>query len=242
MYNSKIYSIYLDTLMIKHITLDAWNTLLVPNATFAKLRTEFLSDHLRLPLEKVKGTYTEVKNCIDNYTEEQSDFAPENRTCYVILLNNLGFHASSEIEAWNVGHIIEVIQKLFIANPPSIPDELIYALQQPYEVTWSVISNTNFVTGTIINEVIKSHIGYQNTANIRNFYSDIEKHSKPSPYMFEQTILALNNGVRTVERGQVVHIGDNMNCDVKGAVLAGFNASLVISPTQTAKKIQSIVY
>ena len=46
---------------IKHISLDFWNTIGIPNSTYAIQRTELIAEALRIPVLEAKEKYTKVK-------------------------------------------------------------------------------------------------------------------------------------------------------------------------------------
>ena len=57
-------------------------------------------------------------------------------------------------------------------------------------------------------------------------FSDIEKVSKPNPKIF-QTVFRKVNELKTVDKGEILHIGDNMIADFEGAKKFGFEAKLI---------------
>lgn len=210
---------------IKHISFDVWNTLLFPNKDFAFYRTNYIRNVLlnaSVPFNDIKQIYTKTKNALDQEAEQclPAPTTLENWVRFCDSLPNSKYTTAEDVQT----HVVTVIEELVRLHPPSIPSQTVIILKQLKEAgyTLSITSNTNFISGRVLFDIIRQEVG----PGIFSFalFSDETGWSKPSTEMFDDVFN------RTSElylphitfRDEILHVGDNYICDVQGA----FNANM----------------
>ena len=101
-------------------------------------------------------------------------------------------------------------------------------------VTLSILSNTGFIKGDNLRQLFE-RIGIGQFFAFQ-CYSDEENCSKPAHQFYDiayKNILKL----KAIDKKSVLHIGDNPNADLQGAVSYGFKAHLFDRETTLFDKI-----
>lgn len=225
----------------KHISLDAWNTVLTPNKLFAKLRTAALSEFFGCDEELAKNIYTKVKRQLDSMAENEGvGFSTE--YAWKLLANNF---PAAEVNVEDVQQTVEELFQRFDCLPTILP-ETVSAIKALHGegVTFSITSNTNFISGSILSNVIARY--FKNGEMSFMLFSDltertptaggvgsiIHRIAKPNYDMFAkvQKFANLRHGHLddwNLSKSQIVHIGDNVKCDQVGAEKYGFRSILI---------------
>lgn len=218
---------------IKHVSLDAWNTILIPNTQYAIRRSNILAEAFSCSPEFAAKVYTSVKRRLDKHAEEAGEgYATE--YVYNELLAAFPRHLNVDIEELRVLHI----ENEFFNSPPSILEETKKAIRllKDRGITVSISSNTNFISGRILGRFIQEQVG--------NFdfmlFSDTMQMShsakngwfipaKPSHSFFSQVMKYCSALRPEIKAEEILHIGDNEICDYNGAKNFGFQAKLLPS-------------
>lgn len=218
---------------IKHVSLDAWNTILIPNTQYAIRRSNILAEAFSCSPEFAAKVYTSVKRRLDKHAEEAGEgYATE--YVYNELLAAFPRHLNVDIEELRILHI----ENEFFNSPPSILEETKKAIRllKDRGITVSISSNTNFISGRILGRFIQEQVG--------NFdfmlFSDTMQMShsakngwfipaKPSHSFFSQVMKYCSALRPEIKAEEILHIGDNEICDYNGAKNFGFQAKLLPS-------------
>lgn len=218
---------------IKHVSLDAWNTILIPNTQYAIRRSNILAEAFSCSPEFAAKVYTSVKRRLDKHAEEAGEgYATE--YVYNELLAAFPRHLNVDIEELRILHI----ENEFFNSPPSILEETKKAIRllKDRGITVSISSNTNFISGRILGRFIQEQVG--------NFdfmlFSDTMQMShsakngwfipaKPSHSFFSQVMKYCSVLRPEIKAEEILHIGDNEICDYNGAKNFGFQAKLLPS-------------
>ena len=253
---------YFKNLDIKHVSFDAWNTILIPNPNFAEQRTNAIANRVLGSKEFIQKVFTHVKAGLNECAERggQSTTIYENWKAFlrkfpVAMLtssqsNNFGINGLNrsqytDIVSYHTANLAYEIQNLFLRFPPHIPENTIKGIKllKSRGITVSISSNTNFISGQTINEVFEKagldfdFLLFSDLQASRNFNT-----SKPHPLffseVFENANIMHNN---TLNRENVLHIGDDSICDFEGAKKFGFQAFQVESAIHLAEVIDKLV-
>lgn len=198
--------------MKRHISLDFYNTLGIPNPAFAQARTEYLAEVLNVSEQTVKEKYSRMKKFFDNAAEEFGMSLPVER-CWDLFLDQFG---PTYIEH---RHILFYVESLFMKYPPIILTQTISQIARLTKdgFTFSIGSNTNFICGARVRQVIHNY-----KLNLYGYaFSDARGYSKPSPYFFEIVKNLAPKG------SEITHIGDCEATDGVGARKAGMDCVII---------------
>lgn len=220
--------------MIKHVSLDAWNTILIPNPEYAEYRTHILSRTFNCSFEFAKNVYTLVKRKFDTFAEKRGE-AFNQSFIYDELIN--AFPKSFNPEVVSADLLRMELEQVFNTFPPTILEETIDTVNTLKEqgITFNVASNTNFISGSILANVInKARINFDFMvfSDLMHACQDTSyiMPSKPNPNFFKKVEEYANilhpNGI---SREEIIHIGDSDICDFQGATKFGLQARLLKS-------------
>jgi len=222
--------------MIKHVSFDVWNTLVVANPHFAAARAELLSEVSGVPAAQCKAVYTRVKQQLDRTASEYGIGAPVICSLDKLMLELTGKQAHHDV----LDKLQYNIERLFALYPPKVTDAAIRTISTLLDkgILISIGSNTNFVSGRVMHQYLRRVLQFH--AGPRPFfggvYSDEVLTSKPSEAFFAAVIdLAQHTAQQNHQRRtneQILHVGDNYVCDVEGPMDAGMHAALVPTPDQ----------
>jgi FMN phosphatase YigB (HAD superfamily) len=198
---------------IKHISLDFWNTLGIPNPEFADARIDYLASLIGCPRHEIYAHYKDVKQFLDGAAEKFGT-AFDSTRCWEIFLEKY------QSEDFYAIFVKMEVNKLFVKYPPTILPETVAEIVRLSKkgITFSVGSNTNFIPGVELSDVIR-----QNKLHLTfSLYSDDFGISKPAHRFFRE--IHARTKVRVDE---IVHIGDSVRCDYEGALKFGMKAIVV---------------
>jgi putative hydrolase of the HAD superfamily len=201
---------------IKHISLDVWNTLLIPNKEFSKRRTEFLASYFDMPVELAKIEFTATKHILDTMAMERGVSLPPFNV-YVLLFNRFNSDKFDEIPT-----VRNKILELFKQYPPEMIKETRDELSRIYidgKYSLGIISNTNFVSGDVLHDTLVEQSGVKFESPV---FSDLVGFAKPSKGIFNIHFQGLRRFKPELKKENVVHIGDSAVCDFSGAGGFGF--------------------
>lgn len=219
---------------IKHVSLDAWNTILVPSKKYAEVRTRILSRFFNCSEEFAKKVYSAVKKKFDTCAEEKGE-AFSVQHVYDELMKafpNIGNMRADELRTL-------YLEPTFLDHPPMVLTETVEAIASLKErgITVSISSNTNFISGDVLGPFLRKNAGdfdfmlFSDKMNGVNWESGVIKPAKPHTKFFEEVLRHAEvlhpNGLTDLR--SVIHIGDSNECDFKGAAKFGFQARLLTS-------------
>lgn len=210
---------------IKHISFDVWNTLITPNKDYSAHRNEAIATHFNITVEEAKLAYQNCKNTLDNLALIRGIGLSTNDAWLLLQLN-------MNKCSLNDNELIDICDELFKKYPPTFSTELKSELVKLHDrgFSLSIKSNTNFIKGTVLNEVLFDSL------DIFEFkhYSDDFENSKPSPIFFTRTQIHVPN----IKVENILHIGDNLICD-GGCQKLGWNYLHVKNPNDLLTKLQN---
>ena len=217
--------------MIKHISFDAWNTLLIPNKKYAQLRAELLSDTFHVHVDRAKAVYTDTKHLLDHLAEAHG-LGMNVHHAFNVLITKFGAEDHKMVHS-----LMDQVSQLFLAHPPTILEDSVKAIEEvkAQGVTIGITSNTNFICGYDLNEVFDNHFKFE-----VGVFSDLVGSSKPSKLIFDIHLRELKKYYVDIDRSEVLHIGDNHVCDFIGAKNFGFQAEFITNVDQVPQILRNI--
>lgn len=230
----------MNTAQIKHISLDAWNTVLAPNPDYARARAQHLS-HVYLCSEQfAKHQYQEVKKFADKTAEIYG------QAVFIENLINVLHEKFPNVGDRNQDLTRSAFDVLFQQYPPSISFDARQEITRLSKLgyTFSITSNTNFISGSVLGPFLKKAIPELSfmlfsdlmpevgvMRNMPNQCRHSIKPAKPHHSMFAEVLryanCARDENTDRLEMQNVLHIGDSEVCDFKGALDAGMQARLI---------------
>ncbi|GEM56284.1 HAD family hydrolase [Flavobacterium branchiophilum] len=211
----------------EHLSFDLWLTLIRSNPEFKAKRNQLFLDFF-----EIKASFETVSKIIRYYDvlcntmNEKTGLNIDTFEIYYLILNALQVDISAiSIEKLNLFY--SETEKLFMQYKPV----LIYPkLKQQFNVwskehkTINILSNTGFIKGKTLRKLLNyyeldTYISFQ-------IYSDEEKFSKPNFIIFDKVFCQVNQ-IKSLQKNQIVHIGDNPLADYQGAASFGFKAILI---------------
>lgn len=225
---------------LSHISFDVWNTLLIPNPTFANERAHIIKNafELRHSVDQIKKDYTKLKSIIDKEALglERAPSAIEN---WIRFMNT---YPSPLYKSYNEVYdkVYNPIQKSFNQNPPSMLPETIKVIKELKQrgYSLSIGSNTNFISGTTLYRILQERT---DTAFNFTVFSDLIGVSKPNPKFFQHILQYAQVQKHEIQKSHVLHVGDDYTCDFTGAVTFGFNALLCSKPEHVATDVTEFI-
>ena len=209
----------IDEKNIKHYSFDFWNTIAFSNPKFKESRNKFISNLLSVNQIQINEAFFTIGQKYNLQQEKDNiTYTPEE------LLNKVIAHFEP---TQNCTPIFDEINYFFTQFPPLLNrncNDLILKIKK-YNKTLSILSNTAFISGELLKEFLIKEYG-ENTFSFFIF-SDQVKIAKPNRQVFElcffETKKLFGN---TINKSQIMHIGDNLVNDIKGGANFGFKTYL----------------
>ncbi len=189
---------------IKIISLDVWNTLISSSPEYAKEKDKYLSTELSLPIDTIRKAYQKVKNDSDKAAEQKSE-----------CLSNSGIYKKFlfllERQDYDEMKLRHRMEKLFAKYPPHVLPKTIEYLNHLNNqgVKLSIASNTNFIRGKVLHNVILSKWRINWAFQV---FSDQFNRPKPHPEFWRTVIKKAYRYVNAIPK-EIIHVGDNKICD-----------------------------
>ena len=145
---------------------------------------------------------------------------------YYLILNALNVNID-EIGIERLSHFYKEAEMLFMKFKPDLTYpkvQLLFKEIIEQEKTISILSNTAFIKGTTLRVLLK-HYELDNFFSFQ-IYSDETGFSKPSNEIFKLVYNEVKS-FKSIEKKEILHIGDNRIADYNGALNFGFDALLV---------------
>lgn len=211
----------------RHISFDLWLTLIKSNPEFKNKRNLLFKDHFNIakPIDEVAAVIRRF-DVLTNSINEKVGRNFDTYEIYYLLLEALGL----DIEKYTTKDLTAFYDKtetLLMEFKPlllsyDIPD--ILASIHEKGISMNILSNTAFIKGSALRKII-SHYGLTDYFAFQA-YSDETGYSKPGSGMYEYAYAEILK-LGTIEKHEILHVGDNIISDYNGARNFGFDAYLI---------------
>ncbi len=217
----------IDINKYKHYSFDLWLTLIRSNPLYKNKRDILFKDFFEINdninfISQSIRYYDILCNRISEKTGKHIDFYH----IYYLILNSLKVKIDS-LDKTKLDEFYYLSEDLFLQYKPELifPD-LNLTLRQIHESgkTINILSNTAFIKGNTLRKIITQY--ELNKYFSFQLYSDETGFTKPNPLFFDILMKNINEN-QTLEKKEIVHIGDNKSADFEGAINYGLNAILV---------------
>ncbi|MEO7214617.1 HAD family hydrolase [Mucilaginibacter sp.] len=222
----------------QHYSFDLWLTLLKSNPDFKAERAKYFHKNhnaLHKSEEEVAKIFRQVDLMV-NAVNEKSGKNIDADEMYLMVLNFI--HDSNlDLDEVDTDHLHLKMEELLFQYPPALYSGVTFSslqhLKQNSGGTFSLLSNTGYITGKTLRKVLALH----KLDDFFDFqlYSDEVGMSKPNREFFK---LMLNNidicrPGRSVPLTDIIHIGDNPKNDIVPATAIGIDSLLINSNKKT---------
>lgn len=210
-----------------HLSFDLWLTLIKSHPEFKQKRNLLFRDFFEIEhgIEKVNEVIRYYDVLCNNINEKTGLNIDTYEIYYLILsalnvdLNKNGIDRFLQF----YGHT----EELFLEYKPVLiysDIEKVFKKVTDEGKSINILSNTAFIKGNTLRKVLE----YYNLAEYFKFqiYSDEVGFSKPNTEIF-QLVFDEVSKYKTIEKKDVLHVGDNSIADYDGATKFGFNAHLL---------------
>ena len=215
----------------KHYSFDLWLTLIRSNPQFKKLRSKIFHEQYNFvgkSLEEVEYIFRQTDltcNAVNEKTGKNID-ADE---MYLMVISRINDNETS-LQDVGAEALYLQMENLLFENLPLVycnrTADVLSKIKARQNTTISILSNTGFIRGATLRKVL-NELGIAGYFDFE-LYSDETGFSKPNK-AFYQLMLNKVAELKTIERNEIIHIGDNIVTDYYGAKAVGINALLVNS-------------
>lgn len=205
---------------IKHYSFDFWNTIAYSNPIFKQKRAEYFRSALNqnYTLQEINNAFEKIGRAF-NILLETGAITTAPGVLYQQILNELKYYHFIDIN-----RLLEDIESIFLQHPPIISEEFTNYYNSISSIgnTFSITSNTAFISG----EIIRKYLRQKDLIDNFQFclFSDEVGYGKPSSQIFGQLFLKAKSYHTNLLSDQIIHIGDNKVTDYMGAKKFGFEA------------------
>ncbi|RZJ77287.1 MAG: HAD family hydrolase [Flavobacterium sp.] len=222
----------------KHISFDLWLTLIKSNPAYKEKRNLLFKDFFGI--DKSIDEVARVIRKFDVLTNGINEKVTRNFDTYEIyclILDGLGV----DLDQYNLQQLNDFYtqsEELLMAYKPLLlDDQLPITLKDLHESgkTINILSNTAFIKGSSLRKII-AHYEIDQYFSFQ-IYSDEIGFSKPGQEIYEHAYQKIKE-LRTIEKHEVLHVGDNVVSDYNGALAFGFDAHLFTYKTNDESKLQ----
>ncbi len=215
---------------VHHISFDVWLTLIRSNPEFKKERDLLFKDFFSLP-HPVEEISTHFRQWDKRFTaiNEITGKNIDAEEMVAIVLSSLE-HDFKGVDPHILADFFQQQEELFTTyHPILIEDKLENYLGVLAEsgITMSILSNTGFIKGRTLRALL-DHLKVGSYFSFQ-LYSDEINCSKPSAEAFSLVHKEVLEKKRSLEKNNILHIGDNSYADIVGAENAGMQSALINS-------------
>jgi putative hydrolase of the HAD superfamily len=210
-----------------HFSFDVWLTLIRSHPDFKLKRNILFKEFFSINghIEKVTQVLRHY-DVLANSTSEVTGKHFDGSQIYCLALSELQV-SMDKLTTVALNEFQAAADHLFMQYKPVLIDHNISDCFKAIKArgkTISILSNTAFIKGTILREVL-DHYSLSEYLSFQ-LYSDETGYSKPCQEAFD-LVFRKASALRTLNKLDVVHIGDNPKADYQGALDYGFNAMLI---------------
>jgi putative hydrolase of the HAD superfamily len=221
----------------QHYSFDLWLTLIKSNPEFKIQRAHFFHQKFNntgKSVDDIARVFRQVDlmcNAVNEKTGKNID-ADEMYLMVISLIN--GDRLNIDDIDYNALHL--QMEELLFKYPPlmyaDVTIEVLEHLKQKSGATFSLLSNTGYITGKTLRKVLALY-GLDNYFDFQ-LYSDEAGMSKPNPEFFKTMLnnIDICNSGKNIPLKSIVHVGDNPKNDQQAADAIGIS-SLLINSNQT---------
>lgn len=211
----------------EHFSFDLWLTLIKSNPDFKAKRDTLFKDFFSVDkdIDEVRKVIRKYDVLFNRISEKTGNHI-EREEVFLLMLDALGKDIET-VDDNQLKQFFQQVDELFLNNRPVLLWENIEGILieiKEKKKTASILSNTAFIHGDSLRKVLE-HLGLADYFSFMIF-SDEVKASKPNLRVFEIMVDKIND-FRTLEKKEILHIGDNKIADYDGAKTFGFNSKLV---------------
>ncbi|HEY4151638.1 MAG TPA: HAD family hydrolase [Chitinophagaceae bacterium] len=216
----------------KHYSFDLWMTLIRSNPSFKQERARFFFQNFNpkhKSLEEVSVIFRQVDALCNSINEKTGDNI-SSEEMHLMVISALDDH-SCAFGAIDLRALYGEMEAIVFKHLPLVySDEtplVLNRLQEAGNSTFSLLSNTAFIKGSTLREILKK-IGLDGFFHFQ-LYSDETGMSKPNKQFFQLMVdntAAVNTGIHPTE---IIHVGDNEKADIEGARTVGIRSLLINS-------------
>ena len=211
----------------EHFSFDLWLTIIKSNPDFKAKRDTLFRDFFSIDkdIDEVRKVIRHYDVLFNRISEKTGNHI-EREEVFLLMLNALGKDIET-VDDNQLKQFFQQVDELFLNNRPVLLweniEELLIKIKEKNK-TASILSNTAFIHGDSLRKVLE-HLGLADYFSFIIF-SDEVKASKQNLQVFE-IMFAKVNDFRTLEKKEILHIGDNKIADYEGAKTFGVNSKLV---------------
>lgn len=230
---------------IRHLSFDVWNTLIEGSRSFQPVRSALVAEIFDIEPTIAKHLYTETKSHFDALAEREGRAHSCDEVYDELIRRVIQYRDGSDDLYGERERLRRGTEELFRTYPPTVLPTTIETLQTLHAIgyTISIGSNTNFISGTLLSEILDRWIPFE-----FKVFSDLCGYSKPHREFFN-LVLDGARATKTVDRpagradlarSEILHIGDNMICDGQGAIDAGMEFFYVKNPAEVPNLLSAL--
>lgn len=212
---------------IKHVSFDLWLTLIKSNPEFKPLRNQLFSRFFGVQKQEPEVTkaFRHFDQLFNLINEKAGGNVHYTEMLYVIL-DHLGVPVG-QVEAGTMDDYYKEMERLFYNYHPQLIEPHTATILQSLvekECSINILSNTGFILGKTLRPLLQS-LDLEHYFSFQ-LYSDEMGNSKPSLKVYEKVFIE-SNRIKILEKGHILHIGDNKIADVEGAEKFGFRSAII---------------
>lgn len=222
----------------QHYSFDLWLTLIKSNPEFKIERARYFHRHHNVyqkSVEDIAAIFRRVDllvNAINEKTGKNID-ADE---MYLMVLDSI-HDGQLNLDEVDTDHLHAKMEELLFLYPPLLYNDVtfdaLHRLKQKSGGTFSLLSNTGYITGKTLRKVLALH----RLGDFFDFqlYSDETGMSKPNPAFFGAMLnnIGICNPGKDIPLTSIIHVGDNPKNDITAAEALGISTLLINSNQQT---------
>lgn len=221
----------------QHYSFDLWLTLIKSNPEFKIQRAHFFHQKFNntgKSVDDIARVFRQVDlmcNAVNEKTGKNID-ADEMYLMVISLING----DSLNIDEIDYTALHLQMEGLLFKYPPqmysAVTTEVLEHLKQKSGATFSLLSNTGYITGKTLRKVLALY-GLDNYFDFQ-LYSDEAGMSKPNREFFKTMLnnIDICNSGKNIPLKSIIHVGDNPKNDQQAADAIGIS-SLLINSNQT---------
>lgn len=216
-----------------HYSFDLWLTLVKSNPAFKEERTRYFYKRFNTrqkSFDDIKLVFRNV-DVMCNAINERTGYNIDADEMYLMVISMINDYSVSfdEIDLRGLNKDMEeLVFKYLPVVYSSHTIEVLDKIKNKEKTTINILSNTGFIKGSTLREIIHA-IGIAPFFDFQ-LYSDEIGYSKPNKILFQKLITdAKSFRNDDLELTSIIHVGDNLNADIKGAESVGIDSLLINS-------------